>query len=323
MTGAHTYSHGLYDTSGNTAFLPGEGMQSGSETKYALTDRLGSTRALTSKDGVITNRLRYDAWGKITAQSSAVAVNTPLFAGGFGYEREPDGAAGLGLDYLTHRYYDPQVGRFISRDPIGYSGGLNLYGYCDGNPVSRVDPLGLQGTDSVTANVTAALRAGNLEEAVFIAEQAALNGSRFAPLAAAILANPQIQRVIQSAYRFQPWERLASTNLPHCQLVANRLFYPLRSLGLEKVQVYLVQPQIQNGLIRLTQGGVQFRFHYYIRYGNRVFDSLTGASGQNYANWVRNFERGGQAFNQAFKIQNVTHYFESGTQSQLPLPGFQ
>ncbi|WP_197432258.1 RHS repeat-associated core domain-containing protein, partial [Pseudomonas lundensis] len=48
-----------------------------------------------------------------------------------------------GLHYNRYRYYDPQAGRFISKDPISYAGGLNLYAYAP-NPVEWVDPLGLQ-----------------------------------------------------------------------------------------------------------------------------------------------------------------------------------
>ena len=41
------------------------------------------------------------------------------------------------------RYYDPNTGRWVNRDPIGYDGGLNTYGYVLSNPVNGVDPLGL------------------------------------------------------------------------------------------------------------------------------------------------------------------------------------
>nr|WP_274603708.1 RHS repeat-associated core domain-containing protein [Pseudomonas lutea] len=47
------------------------------------------------------------------------------------------------MHYNRHRYYDPGVGRFISKDPIGYSGGLNLYHYVP-NPAGWIDPLGLE-----------------------------------------------------------------------------------------------------------------------------------------------------------------------------------
>jgi RHS repeat-associated protein len=46
--------------------------------------------------------------------------------------------------YLTHyRAYDPVTARWLSRDPIGEAGGVNLYGYVGGNPLSYTDPLGL------------------------------------------------------------------------------------------------------------------------------------------------------------------------------------
>lgn len=52
-----------------------------------------------------------------------------------------------GLYYLNSRYYDPEIGRFISPDDISYLdpetiGGTNLYAYCGNNPVMRVDPSG-------------------------------------------------------------------------------------------------------------------------------------------------------------------------------------
>ena len=48
-----------------------------------------------------------------------------------------------GLYYYRARYYDPMEGRFISKDPIGFKGGINLYGYVDNNPINRTDPEGL------------------------------------------------------------------------------------------------------------------------------------------------------------------------------------
>ena len=48
-----------------------------------------------------------------------------------------------GLDMATYRFYDPDLGRWLSRDPIGEDGGLNLYGYVENDPTNRVDPFGL------------------------------------------------------------------------------------------------------------------------------------------------------------------------------------
>jgi RHS repeat-associated protein len=48
-----------------------------------------------------------------------------------------------GFYYNRYRFYDPQMGRYISQDPIGFRGGVNLYAYVEGDPVNWVDPLGL------------------------------------------------------------------------------------------------------------------------------------------------------------------------------------
>jgi RHS repeat-associated protein len=63
----------------------------------------------------------------------------------FGYRDENTGFIYL----LGHRFYDAQFGQFMTRDPMGYGGGVNLYGYVGNNPVNRVDPLGLSALDTI------------------------------------------------------------------------------------------------------------------------------------------------------------------------------
>jgi RHS repeat-associated protein len=52
-----------------------------------------------------------------------------------------------GLSYRRNRYYDPVSGQFTQSDPIGIAGGLNLYGYANGDPINFSDPFGLKGCD--------------------------------------------------------------------------------------------------------------------------------------------------------------------------------
>ncbi|WP_084084416.1 RHS repeat-associated core domain-containing protein [Cupriavidus sp. USMAA2-4] len=76
----------------------------------------------------------YEPYGAVTA-SGEVSGNAFQYTG-----RENDGA---GLYYYRARYYHPGFGRFISEDPIGLAGGINLYGYVGGDTISRIDPFGL------------------------------------------------------------------------------------------------------------------------------------------------------------------------------------
>jgi RHS repeat-associated protein len=64
------------------------------------------------------------------------------FGGQYGYYSD----RWTGLVLMTHRHYDPSTGRFITRDPIGYKGGIGLYAFCGNNPVTEMDPSGLNPT---------------------------------------------------------------------------------------------------------------------------------------------------------------------------------
>ena len=106
-------------------------------TSYYHADGLGSIVKLTDPAGSVVHSYRYDAWGNIEVGSAT---------SGYAYTgREWDSETGL--YFYRARYYDPVAGRFISEDPIGSSGGVNLYDYVSGGPVTRVDPFGLIGFD--------------------------------------------------------------------------------------------------------------------------------------------------------------------------------
>ena len=85
----------------------------------------------------------YDAWGKCTIKSYTdnIANINPFRYRGYYYDEE------ISLYYLNARYYDPEIGRFISADSIDYLApeiinGINLYAYCLNNPIMYTDPYG-------------------------------------------------------------------------------------------------------------------------------------------------------------------------------------
>ncbi|SEK11810.1 RHS repeat-associated core domain-containing protein, partial [Achromobacter sp. NFACC18-2] len=106
-------------------------------------DHLGTPQELTDAQGEIVWSAHYQAWGEakeaITDAARAAGIRNPIRFQGQYLDRE------TGLHYNRHRYYDPQIGRFITKDPIGFAGGSNVYQYAD-NPVGWVDPLGLAAT---------------------------------------------------------------------------------------------------------------------------------------------------------------------------------
>jgi len=115
-----------------------------SSVYYYHVDHLGTPREMTDSAGQLRWSASYKAWGN-TLKVEVVAQGEEADAGpieqtirfqGQHYDGE------TGLHYNRFRYYDPDIGKFISQDPIGLSGGHNLYQYVR-NPTGWVDPLGL------------------------------------------------------------------------------------------------------------------------------------------------------------------------------------
>jgi RHS repeat-associated protein len=108
--------------------------EDGTVVSYFHADGLGSIVKTSDVNGQVALSRQYDAWGSLQ-----VGASEPGYAF-TGREWDPE----TQLYYYRARYYDPAQGRFISEDPIGFSGGLNFFGYVGNGPTNRIDPLGLK-----------------------------------------------------------------------------------------------------------------------------------------------------------------------------------
>ncbi|WP_330996535.1 RHS repeat-associated core domain-containing protein, partial [Burkholderia diffusa] len=108
---------------------------------YYHCDQIGTPQELTDEAGEVAWSARYQAWGEarevIGEAARKAGIANPLRFAGQYFDRE------TGLHYNRHRYYDPGSGRFVSKDPIGLAGGINVYQYAP-NPIGWIDPLGLE-----------------------------------------------------------------------------------------------------------------------------------------------------------------------------------
>ena len=105
---------------------------------YYHNDHLGTPRVLTDNNASVVWSALYTAFGQ--AQISVETVTNPHRLPGQYYDPE------TGLHYNYHRYYNPNTGRYLTPDPIGLEGGVNLYGYVGNDPINKKDPSGLFAT---------------------------------------------------------------------------------------------------------------------------------------------------------------------------------
>ena len=136
----------IYDQSGIA------GIKYNNATYFYRKDAQGNIAAILDSNGNIVVEYKYDSWGNhavLDANGADIASAThignlnPFRYRGYYYDTE------TGLYFLKTRYYDPEVGRFITIDDISYIdpetiNGLNLYAYCGNNPVMRVDETGTE-----------------------------------------------------------------------------------------------------------------------------------------------------------------------------------
>ncbi|MBF0644491.1 RHS repeat-associated core domain-containing protein [Desulfuromonas acetoxidans] len=125
-------------------------------TPYQVhTDQIGAPILLTDATGTAVWSAQYAPFGQATINNDVDGDGTEVvcnlrFPGQY-FDAES------GLHYNWHRYYEPRSGRYITLDPIGLAGGINLYAYANRNPVNVVDPTGEIGIAGAAAIITTAL----------------------------------------------------------------------------------------------------------------------------------------------------------------------
>lgn len=111
---------------------------------YINPDQIGAPLSITNSTGAVVWRWDHDPYGRIQPNQNPNSLGTFVynlrFPGQY-YDQES------GLHYNWHRFYDPAIGRYVTADPIGLNGGINLYGYSANNPISLTDRLGLSWYD--------------------------------------------------------------------------------------------------------------------------------------------------------------------------------
>ena len=122
------------------------------ETLYYCNDANMNVTALVNASGAVVERYAYDPYGKVTILDGTTGGQTEWAADAdqksdvdneilyCGYRFDPE----TGLYHVRHRYYHPTLGRWVSRDPIGYGDDMTLYGYGASSPMAWIDPSGLR-----------------------------------------------------------------------------------------------------------------------------------------------------------------------------------
>ncbi|MEF9388526.1 RHS repeat-associated core domain-containing protein [Ralstonia solanacearum species complex bacterium KE056] len=149
---------GEYDQSGNaiqeTVYLgdtPIATVKNGTPY-YIYADQIDTPRVITD-----TNNLMVWRWDQADPFGAKLPDENPTSLGAFTYNLRFPGQvydAETGKHYNVSRDYDPAGGRYIQSDPIGLGGGINTYSYVRGNPLTRIDPLGLADNDVCVASWT-------------------------------------------------------------------------------------------------------------------------------------------------------------------------
>ena len=117
---------------------------------YVHTDHLGTPRKITRpSDNGLMWRWGPDTFGSLAPNANPAGLGTVTFNLRFPGQYSLNES---GLFYNYFRDYDPQTGRYVESDPIGLQAGVNTYAYVGSDPISYLDPFGLDETHMVNTS---------------------------------------------------------------------------------------------------------------------------------------------------------------------------
>ena len=241
-------------------------MRQGSSYYWYIPDGTGSVRLIVDSSGASVGTYSNDEFGRQTSLTGS--VDRPhTYTGSLGVRNEV--GSDSQLLYARQRWYDPQLGRWLSRDPIGFEGGWNLYNYVNNNPLTLTDASGLI-EDSVSQEVLAAVADGNIEEVVFILD------------AEGPAVGSQSWTLLRNYRAASGWlyKKLGQKAAGDCYQVSLRVLDQLKGFG---IQGKILRIQASGNYMYWR--GVQIAdngFHQAVVVGNMVYDKLTGGGGMRY-----------------------------------------
>ncbi len=177
-------------------------------TYYPCYDANGNITEYVDASGAVVAHRDYDAYGNTVASSGPMVNDFSFWFSSKYLDQE------TGLYYFGYRFYMPVIGRWGSRDPIGLSGGLNLYQFVGDSPANKVDPVGLLANDM--PRVSAPCCGGRI----------------YTPSASCCYSNEVIPVVTESSTRYKvccrpakydpasdpPWGKRIYPLITHCDL---------------------------------------------------------------------------------------------------------
>jgi RHS repeat-associated protein len=134
LVNEYTYGQGQPGGIGGLLNLQ-QGGPAGPQYSY-LYDGKGNATGLLDGVGNVAQSYQYDPFG--VTQAATGSVNQPVRFSTKSYDDQ------TGLSYYGYRFYAPALGRWLTRDPIGEKGGINLYAFVRNNPINFIDPSGLK-----------------------------------------------------------------------------------------------------------------------------------------------------------------------------------